>query len=277
MKKVMHQQLRLFLVGLLSSSLVLFSGCNTTPKKQDLGIPTSESSITGEDVVKELSGYPVPNSYEVTNLIYKSGVVYQSRLTNGAEKAGEYITQRDKVLNLGVYATDLCYATTYMMKQKTMDYLEASKTLIDDLGISTTFNITYAERIEENINDRDSLIQVVTESFNDTWNYLVENQQDVLARLVVCGSWIEGIYLTSNAAANSIDNTIFLEALAKQKTSLNELIRLLEPVKDVEEVADLYTGLYDIHEFYEGVGDIMTDEQHKILTEKITVLRESIV
>ena len=277
MKKAKYQHLRLFIIGLLSTSLLLFSGCNTTPKKQDAGIPEGDDLTPREDVIPELSGYPIPTSYDITKLIYQSGAPYILSLSNGPEKAGEYITQRDKVLNLGVYAADLCYATTYMMKQATMNYLEASKTLIDDLGISTTFNITYAERIEDNIDDRDSLIQVVTESFDDTWNYLVENKQDVLARLVVCGSWIEGIYITSNVAAKAIDNTAFLEALARQKNSLNELVGLLEPVKDVEEVAEIYEGLSEIQEYYEGVGDIMTDEQLKIVAEKVETLRNSIV
>jgi len=276
MKKAMYQQLRLYVIGLLSASIVLFTGCNTTPKKQDVGIPDADIAPR-EDVVKDLSGYPVPTSYDITKYIYQAGAPYILSLSNGPEKAGEYITQRDKVLNLGVYAADLCYATTYMMKQGTMNYLEASKILIEDLGISTTFNITYAERIEQNIDDRDSLIAVVTESFDDTWNYLVENQQDVLARLVVCGSWIEGVYITTHVALKAIDNTAFLEALAKQKKSLNELVNLLEPVKDVQEVSDLYKGLFDILEFYEGVGDIMTDEQLKILEEKISTLRNSIV
>jgi len=277
MKKAMYQQLRLYVIGLLSASIVLFTGCNTTPKKQDAGITPDEGITHREDLVPELSGYPVPTSYDITKYIYQAGAPYILSLSNGPEKAGEYITQRDKVLNLGVYAADLCYATTYMMKQGTMNYLEASKILIEDLGISTTFNITYAERIEQNIDDRDSLIAVVTESFDDTWNYLVENQQDVLARLVVCGSWIEGVYITTHVALKAIDNTAFLEALARQKKSLNELVNLLEPVKDVQEVSDLYKGLFDIQEFYEGVGDIMTDEQLKILEEKISTLRNSIV
>lgn len=277
MKKAKYQHLRLFIIGFLSTSLILFSGCNTTSKKQDVGIPEDPGLTPREDVIPDLSGYPIPTSYDITKLIYQSGAPYILSLSNGPEKAGEYITQRDKVLNLGVYAADLCYATTYMMKQATMNYLEASKTLIDDLGISTTFNITYAERIEDNIDDRDSLIQVVTESFDDTWNYLVENKQDVLARLVVCGSWIEGIYITTNVAEKAIDNTAFLEALARQKNSLNELVGLLEPVKDVEEVADLYEGLSEIQEYYEGVGDIMTDEQLKIVSEKVDTLRNSIV
>jgi uncharacterized protein YjgD (DUF1641 family) len=95
--------------------------------------------------------------------------------------------------------------------------------------------------------------------------------------LVVCGSWIEGVYITANMALKAIDNTAILEALAKQKKSLNELVTLLETVKELEEVKDLYKGLSEIGEFYEEVGDTMTDEQLQILTEKINVLRESIV
>lgn len=277
MKNSLYQRLRVFAIGLAAAALILSTGCNQTPKKQDLGIPDARDLEPREDLIPELSGYPIPTSYDITKHIYQSGAPYIVSLSNAPEKASEYITQRDKVLNLGVYAADLCYATTYMMKQSTMNYLEASKTLIDDLGISTTFNVTYAERIETNIQNRDSLISVVTESFDDTWNYLVENQQDVLARLVVCGSWIEGIYITTNMAAKAVDNTTFLEALAKQKNSLNKLVELLEPVKDVEEVSDIYNSLSDIGEFYEEVGDIMTDEQLKVLTEKVDVLRESIV
>jgi len=277
MKKAMHQHLRLFAIGLLSATLIVFSGCNTSPKKQDTGITKEGKDTPLEDVAKELSGYPIPTSYDITTHIYEAGAPYQISLPNGPEKAGEYITQSDKVLNLGVYAADLCYATTYMMKQGTMNYLEATKTLVDDLGISSTFNITYAERIEQNIDKRDSLIAVVIESFDDTWNHLVENEQDVLARLVVCGSWIEGVYITTNVALDAIDNTAFLEALARQKNSLNELVNLLEPVKDVDEVSNLYKALFEIGEFYEGVGDIMTDEQLKILDELISTLRASIV
>jgi hypothetical protein len=277
MKKAMHQHLRLFAIGLLSATLIVFSGCNTSQKKQDTVNDETGDDTPLEDVAKELSGYPIPTSYDITDHIFQAGAAYQVSLPNGPEKAGEYITQRDKVLNLGVYAADLCYATTYMMKQGTMNYLEATKTLIDDLGISTTFNISFAERIEQNIDNRDSLIAVVEESFDDTWNYLVENEQDVLARLVVCGSWIEGVYITTNVALDALDNTAFLEALARQKNSLNELVNLLEPVKDVDEVSDLYKALFEIREFYEGVGDIMTDEQLKILEEMISTLRGSIV
>jgi hypothetical protein len=164
-----------------------------------------------------------------------------------------------------------------MMKQATLDYLEASKTLIDDLGISTTFNVNYADRVEANIDNRDSLISIVGESFDDTWEYMLQNKQDVMARLVVVGSWIEGFYLTSKVAADADDNTAFLEALARQKVSLGELIDILGSVKKAEEVAEIYEALVDMNTVYDGVGDTLTEEQFKSLSEKIEALRASIV
>jgi len=277
MKQALYNYSRLMVVGLIIASVSLFSGCNTTPQKKKAEKEPTEELDSDNDVIAELSGYPVPTSYEVTKHIYEAGARYNLHISNGPEKAGDYITQRDKVLNLGVYAADLCYATTYMMKQGTLNYLEASKILIEDLGISTTFNINYAERIENNIDNRDSLITIVEESFDDTWTYMVENKQDVMARLVVCGSWIEGVYLTTKVAAEADDNTVFLEALAKQKGSLEELVTLLDPVKKAEEVKEIYEALTDLMQVYEAVGETLTQEQYESISEKIDALRSSIV
>ena len=277
MKKAMYHFARLFVIGVVSTSILLFSGCNSASQKQDKNAPTAEDAVDTEAVVEELSGYPVPTSYEITKLIYESGSPYILSLSNGPEKAGEYITQRDKVLNLGVYAADLCYATTYMMKQGTMNYLEASKTLVDELGISTNFNTNYAERIENNLDDRDSVILIVSESFSDTWSYLVENKQDILARLVVCGSWIEGIYTTTNIAKTSRDNTKFLEIIAQQKKSLDMLVNLMEPVKELDDVSEIFKGLFDLQDIYEGVGDTLTSDQLERISAKIEALRGSII
>lgn len=264
------------ILGALIFSLIVLPGCNTGTKTQDES-STEKPTLPKEEVIKDLAGYEIPDSYEITKRIYESGARYILTLSNPASKAGDYITHRDKVLNLGVYATDLCYATTYMMKQGTLDYLEASKILIDDLGISTTFNVTYAERIENNLDNRDSLIAIVSESFGDTWNYLVENEQDVLARLVVCGSWIEGIYITTNVATKARDNQEILTILARQKNSLNELVAMLESVKNVEEVVDVYNGLYDLQAIYSNVGDTLTPEQLDQISDKIATLRGDIV
>ena len=278
MKKAPFKLAGLISIAMIIASLVFFTGCNNPQKKAAEGGDTPQEEMeSAEEMIEELSGYPVPKSSQITQLIYEAGARYNLHISNGPEKAGDYVTQRDKVLNLGVYAADLAYATTYSMKQATMNYLEASKILIDDLGISTTFNISYADRIEANIDNRDSLIQIVEESFEDTWQYMTQNKQDVMARLVVCGSWIEGFYLTSKVAALADDNTALLEALARQKSSLEGLIDVLDSVKNAEEVSDIYEALADMFEVYKDVGDTLTEEQFQVLSEKIDVLRSSIV
>jgi hypothetical protein len=75
-------------------------------------------------------------------------------------------------LNLGVYGADLSYAGTYEMNQEIMKYLQVSKQLIEELNISTSFNRGFVERVERNLEDKDSLINIVSESFNDTYVFL---------------------------------------------------------------------------------------------------------
>lgn len=264
-------------VGIFVALAVILSGCkNATQKKEEADL-SSRLPEGKEELIEELSGYPIPTSYEITELVYKAGAPYILNLSNDPGKAGDYITQRDKALNLGVYATDLCYASTHAYKHWTMQYLQASKILVDELGITTTFNINYAERIENNLDNRDSVIFIVSESFVDTWDHLVANKQDVLARLVVCGSWIEGIYTTTNIAKNSRDNTAFLEILAQQKRSLDRLVELMEPVKSLEDVSDVFKGLFDLQDIYQGVGDTLTEEQLELISKRIEILRQDIV
>ena len=230
-----------------------------------------------EDVIEDLSGYPIPTSYEITELIHSAGAPYILTLSNDPEKADDYITERQKALNLGVYATDLSYASTYMMKQATMLFLEASRTLIDELGISSSFSSDYAQRVENNLDNRDSLISIVTDSFYDTWNYLVENRQDIHARLMVSGSWIEGIYIAAAIAQTSQDPEQILKVIAEQKNSLDKLVSILEPVRDREEVAEIYKGLSDLQEIYQDVDNRLTQDQLDRLTDRIELLRQSIV
>lgn len=277
MKKATKIQSISTIFGIIAVLIFTLTGCKNAKENRQGDAPTQDVPEQKEEIIQDLSGYPIPTSSEITELVYKAGAPYINNLSNEPGKAGNYITQRDMALNLGVYGTDLCYASTHAMKHGTMLYLEASKTLIDELGISTTFNSDYATRIENNLDDRDSVISIVTDSFYDTWNYLVENKQDVLARLVVCGSWIEGIYTTTNIAKNARDNTKFLEILAQQKTSLNSLVSLMESVKDLEDVSSVFKGLFDLQDIYEGVGDALTEEQLVKISEKINALRGEIV
>lgn len=275
MKKTPLTPAKPTLMGMLIVVSVVFFSCKTSTQKQQ-STESSDVEPSTEVVIQELSGYPIPTAYEITELIFEAGAPYILPLSNAPENVGNYITESDKALNLGIYGADLCYATTYMMKQGTRSYLEVSRKLVDELGISTPFNLSYAERVEHNMDNRDSIIEIVSLSFLDTWDYLIKNKQDVLAQLVVCGSWIEGIYITANIAQTSKDPTAFLEILARQKNSLNELVTMLEAIRDVEEVTPVFKGLFDLRDIYKEVGDSLTAEQLEKVFNRIDALRNSI-
>ncbi len=264
------------LIVLLGIFMVL-SGCKSTKKESTDAAGPAEEKTEKADVIRELTSYPLPTAYEITDMLYKAGASYILTLSNPAGNVGNYISSAEKALNLGVYGTDLSYASTYMMKQETMRYLESSKKLIDELEISTGFNVNYAERVENNLDTRDSLIVIISDSFIDTWDYLVENQEDKLAILVVSGSYIEGLYITTQIALTAADNTAFLEIIAHQKKSLGTLIGIIEPLKDDADVANIYQGLTDLSQVYEEVGETLTAEQLEKIMSVIDPLRESIV
>jgi hypothetical protein len=275
-KEVIVQSASRTLIIVFSIALMV-SGCKQSKKdsKDDAGpfTPPAEK----EDVIQELTTYPIPNAYEVTQMLQKAGASYILSLSNPASNVGNYISSAEKALNLGVYGSDLSYASTYMMKQETMKYLESSKKLIDELEISTTFNTDYAERVENNLDDRDSLINIISESFEDTWKYLVENEQDKLAIMVVCGSYIEGMYITSQIALTAADNTSFLEIIAHQRKSLNSLINIIEPIKDDADISGIFESLNKLAKVYEEVGETLTDDQLDKMISIIDPLRQGIV
>jgi hypothetical protein len=158
-----------------------------------------------------------------------------------------------------------------------MQYLEASAKLIDELQIASGFNKTLVERVDANLDNLDSLIIIISDSFYDTYKYLASNEQDDLSILVMAGSWIEALYISSQVSIISEENEEIVDIIADQNSSLEKLIEVMEPIKDSEMAADIYEALTGLHELYKGVSGKMTDEQLESLITQTEALRGSIV
>ena len=228
-------------------------------------------------VIESISGYPLPTSFEVPTMLNEAGAPYILSISNPASNVGNYFTQTDKALNLGIYGADLSYASTYRMKQETMLYLNASKQLTDEIEISSAFNQTFAERVENNLENGDSLINIISDSFIDTYNYLTENNKDKLAIVVMAGSWIEGLYITSQIAITAADNTALLDIIANQNSSLKKLIEIMDPVKGDEDVVEMFNALNELKEHYDEIEDQVTDQILENIASTIEGIRNKIV
>jgi uncharacterized radical SAM superfamily protein len=227
-------------------------------------------------MIKEISDYPLPTSFEVTTLLIDAGASYILNLCNHYENVNKYINLKSKALNLGVYGADLSYAATYKQTQETMQYLKASATLINELHIGS-FDEELVTKVESSIDDVDALITLISDSFYKTYEYLMSNEQDELSILVMAGSWIEALYITGQISIISADNAKIVEILNEQSTSLDKLLEVFVPVSETEMSADVFKGLLTIQEIYKDAEGNLSGEKLETLIKQTEILRTLIV
>lgn len=254
-----------------------FVACKPVNKKKDGQTvkPLLKKAIENE--VKDVV-YPLPSSFELASMLNRIGADYILGLSNSVEKADKYFTEKARALNLGVYSADLSYASTYNRKQETMLFLKASKSLIDNLEITSAFNSTLVEDVEKNLDDKDQLVKVITNSFYDTYEFLNKNGKANLSLLVVSGSFIEGLYVATHISENTYANPEIVKVIFDQKESLERLLKVLEPEKQDENIAALISDFTGLKASYDKIVDgTMTEDQLNEIITSVGKIRKSIV
>src|SRR5690606_2848690 len=105
-------------------------------------------------------------------MLNRIGASYILNLSNPVSNVERYLTEKSKALNLGVYSSDLSYASTYNQKQATIDYMDVSKKLIDALNVSAAISPDILEQIEAEQENKEELVALITNTFFDTYEYL---------------------------------------------------------------------------------------------------------
>lgn len=268
----MKNTYNLFIVLLLSVAII---SCSTKKGTDTEKVTTANV----KQVVEKEFNYPIPTSFEVTTLLQDADAAFVLDITNPVENVDKYETQRDKALNLGIYGADLSYASTYNMNEQTLEFLDASKTLIDGLDVPGIFNEDMLVRVQENMDNRDSLILIVTESFYNTYEQLNKLGQDKLSFLVISASWIEGLYITTQLAVSSDYDERIMAIVAQQKGPASILVDTAEKYKDDEDIQAVAPLLNFMKLTYEGVDPAVgiTKGQLDDITANVESTRNEIV
>jgi hypothetical protein len=131
--------------------------------------------------------------------------------------------------------------------------------------------------VERNIEDVDSLILIISDSFIKTYEYLASNEQDDMSILVMAGSWVEALYITTQINLISKDNSEIIDIIADQKASLDKLLEVMVPISVIDTGADIYEGLIRLQEIYEQGGSELSPEQLQELISSTEDLRRMII
>lgn len=229
--------------------------------------------------------YNIPSPSEIPYLLQATGAEFNESLLNPRNKVDQYASRTDKAaLNLGVYAADIGYLSSYDKTQEAIDYLNATKTLADNLGIIGSFDVEVLQKFEANISNKDSLTRLLDRTIKKTQSYLLDDNRNKLSALVVTGSFIEGLYISTGLIKSypkdllpddkrNLVLTPLMRVVLEQKKSVSDLLKMLSSpaVEQTEPVTSIVTDLKSLEGAYSSLNieeQIKNNKANLVLTDK---------
>ena len=213
---------------------VVFS-CSEAPVKNEISSSenVSEQISYSKEQIKELKTaskvvYNLPSPSEMAVILHETKAVYDIGILNNPKALNKYYTDVSRALNLGVYFADLSFTSMFDYPQQAMLFMGAAQMLAEDLNIVGVFNEGVVDRLEQNLSNKDSILEIVSETYMETDLYLQENERPIIAKAVLAGAWLEGLYIAVNLKTDQNKKALVMEKLGQQKTALTNLINMIE-------------------------------------------------
>ena len=263
--------------------VVLFTGfvisCVSDSSKNDR-VKVDVENLSKADLAEESVQtarqifYSLPSPLETAMMLKRSGADYNSELLNPVENIAQYTTVKSMALNLGIYSTDLSYASLFDQTPASIKYMTVSKKLAEGLGILNAIDDAVIERLEENVNNRDVIMDIISETFLNTNSILEENDRVSIGAIIIVGGWIEGLYIATTLV-NDAGNADFelVERIIDQKLSLSTIIKLLQQYSENSDVKEVLNDVEELNVIYNKVQISFSQVEVVNDTSKVATLR----
>jgi len=238
---------------------VLMAGCGSEKRKSGSGEFSVSDSEMDTGILEDINSakqifYSLPSPLETAMLIKNAGASYNEDLLNSVDKTSGYTTNKSMALNLGIYTTDLSFASLFDQTQTSIRYMNAAKQMADGLGILDAIDNNTIDQLEENINNRDRIMDIISETFMNSSSFLTENERPALASIVLVGGWVEGLYIASTLVGDAnIEGNKLVERIVDQKLSFDIVMQLLEENKDNIDVAEILTDIGELKATFDKI------------------------
>lgn len=280
MKRPFLWSVKMILATGLGAVLMYSCACDSKSTKSK-GEPVDSAQVDQKLMEgfnkSKLVFYSLPSPLETAMLIKKTGVSYNSDILNPVENVSKYTTNRQMALNLGVYSADLSYTSLFDQTQSSIKYMSNAKKLADGLGIMEAIDENAVKRLEENMNNKEVVMDIISESFMNSNTFLNENDRPAMAVMVLVGGWVEGLYLATTLTNGSIDNNQrLIEKIIYQKLSLYTVLNLLETYKDENtDINALYVKLNELKVIFDQIKIVNTSnvEAETNTEQRVTTIR----
>lgn len=252
--------IRAGIMYVIALSVLVFVCCSSENKKSDKvqvdmnSIEQDSTAIKGLKAAKQVF-YSLPSPLETAMILKRAGAVYNEEILNSADNTSKYNTNKSMALNLGIYSTDLSYASLFDQTQASIRYMTASKKMAEGLGILNAIDNSIIEKLEANINNRDVILDIISETLLNTNSNLEENDRVAIGSIILVGGWVEGLYIATTLAENAKSNSSELvNRIIDQKLLLNTVVNLLNQNKDNPDIQSVLVDVNEIKAIYEQVS-----------------------
>jgi len=259
-------------------TLFLFGCASESSKKDKIDVDISDVTVNdaakvGVQTARQIF-YSLPSPLETAMILKRAGAKYNEEILNPVEKINRYNTNKSMALNLGIYSTDLSYASLFDQTQASIRYMSASKKLAEGLGILNAIDNTVIQKLEENVNNREVIMDIISETFLNTNSILEENDRVAIGSIILVGGWVEGLYIATTLVENvQVADNELVERIIDQKLSLSTVINLLEQHKEHPDVKDVLEDVVSLKVIYDQIQLSVSEVEAVTDESTVTTLR----
>ena len=189
--------------------------------------------------------FSIPSPVQTAYLIKQLNLPFDEQLLNKNSNVDAYIKEYHQALNLGIYGTDVGYSSMYEQKDVTMNYLSSVEKLTSELGLDIAFDNEFLKRFENNNNNKDSMLVIMSDAYRKSDNFLKQSNRKSTSALILTGGWIESIYFASKLNKKKRNKDVE-KRIGEQKQSLNSIIDILTEYNDNNQNDALIAEMKDL-------------------------------
>ncbi len=224
----------------------------------------------------------IPSPFEIITLLPKANIPFNKGIINSTDNESKYVTSTKKGLNYGSYIVDLVYLSSNEQFSQVKTYFKTSRNMAQSLGCADSFDKIAGNRLEKNIDKKDTINKVIDQIYVEMDGYLRTNDRLLSATQILVGSWVESQYITVSLIKDETknnDNAILFQNISEQGNTIDKLVELLKEFEKERDFLPVINELKELAKIYKDVkadGNIDKAVLSKI-SDKLNAIRGKIV
>jgi hypothetical protein len=231
--------------------VIVLGSCANNPDQNTETKDSTDLSNIKDSFPKDMEiYYTLPTPDEVLDYIRSENFTFQPGLLSPLTNYNLFLDSRSQAMNLGIYATDLVYMSSFDNQRGVSDYFKVIRSLSDKIRISQVFDLPLVQRIERNLTNVDSLVSISNHSYVKIIDYLLENDRENTMLMLTSGAYIECLYLSINMVKTFSPENLIVQRISDQKVIFESLVSYISSNKDDATLKQTLAEVYEINNIF---------------------------